>query len=82
MTSDSKEGKYGVPNPFVILTVKEIPTEMKVEVKYLRTCDMVIDDVDTIKNELVEDETPPAFKDQTLDETDANITGGEPAITQ
>ena len=43
---------------------------------------MLIDDYRTIKYELMEDELPPAFEDQTLNETEAEFTGEELAMKQ
>ena len=43
---------------------------------------MVIDDVDTITNELEEDEHPSTFDNQIVDKTDAKFTGEEPAMKQ
>ena len=55
---------------------------MKVEVKDLMTCDMVIDNDDTIKNKLVEDKLTPVFEDKALIETDAKFTSKKPAMKQ
>ena len=43
---------------------------------------MLIDDADTITNDLAEDEIPASYEDQTLDKTDAKMIGAEPPIKQ
>ena len=39
-------------------------------------------DPEALKNELLEDESPHEFENQTLEASDAQITGEEPAIDQ
>ena len=60
MQNDSADKEYGVPNPFGKVSAQEILIMMTAEVE---DCDMVIDDVEKMQNELVEDETSPAFVD-------------------
>ena len=54
MSSDPEDMENGVPSPFGKITVQEIPTERKEEDEGVRS-DMLIDDGETLKNELVED---------------------------
>ena len=49
MTSDFEKMEYGLLSPFGKQTFEKIPIKVKAEVKALRTCDMDIHDVDTIK---------------------------------
>ena len=61
--------------------IEEIPLKTQAEDEDLRTYQMVTN-VDTIKNQLVEDMPLPAFEDQTLDKTDVEIADEEPNIRE
>ena len=69
-----------MPTPFKKVIIQEIPLELKVKDIGMSTCLMAIDDLDTVKDDLAEDEPPPASEVQAWDETEGEITGEEPTM--